>query len=190
MMEGISRRLSFERLAQGDRDGIAALSRLATGILREHYDPIVGKAQNDYMLEKFQSVDAIVHQLESGYRYYVVRSAGRDIGFFAFYPRGKAMYLSKLYLLKEERGRGYSRLMVDFVVAKAREASLDSVELNVNKRNDAISVYERLGFKRVRSEKNDIGNGYYMDDYVYALNVANWGPPAKGASLVKHPSGI
>ena len=81
------RQITFERLAPGDRGGILAMSRLATDILREHYDPILGKAQNDYMLEKFQSVDAINHQLESGYQYYFVRAAGRDIAFLAFYPR-------------------------------------------------------------------------------------------------------
>ena len=148
--------LAFEQLVPDDNDGILAMSRLATGILREHYDPILGKAQNDYMLEKFQSVDAISHQLESGYQYYFVRSAERNIGFLAFYPRGEALYLSKLYLLKEERGKGYSRQMIDFVVCKARDASLGSIELNVNKYNDAIRAYESLGFKRVRDEKNDI----------------------------------
>jgi hypothetical protein len=28
-------------------------------------------------------------------------------------------------------------------------------------------IYEKLGFVRVRDEKNDIGHGYYMDDFVY-----------------------
>ena len=175
--------LAFEQLMRDDKDGILAMSRLATGIVREHYDPILGKAQNDYMLEKFQSVDAINHQLETGYQYYFVRLAGRDIGFLAFYPRGEALYLSKLYLLKEERGKGYSRLMVDFVVGKARDASLGSIELNVNKYNDAIRAYESLGFKRVRDEKNDIGSGYFMDDYVYALNVADWQSPNAAMGL-------
>jgi len=175
--------LVFERLMLDDRDGILAMSHLATDILREHYDPIVGKAQNDYMLEKFQSADAISHQLEGGYQYYFVKTAGRDIGFLAFYPRGEALYLSKLYLLKGERGKGYSRQMIEFVVGKAREVSLGSIELNVNKYNDAILAYESLGFRRVRAEKNDIGSGYFMDDYVYALNVDDWRSPASGREV-------
>ena len=74
-------------------------------------------------------------------------------------------------------------LMVDFVVRNAREASLGSVELNVNKHNDAIQAYEKLGFRRVRAEKNDIGSGYFMDDYVYALNVDDWRSPASGREV-------
>ena len=45
------------------------------------------------------------------------------------------------------------------------------IELNVNRFNDAVRVYEKLGFRRIREEKNDIGHGYYMDDYVYSLEL-------------------
>ena len=93
--------LAFERLVLDDRDGILAMSCLAMGILQEHYDPILGKAQNDYMLEKFQSADAIGHQLESGYQYYFVRAEERNIGFLAFYPRGKPVGPS-MYCVKGE----------------------------------------------------------------------------------------
>ena len=94
----------------------------------------------------------------------------RTAGFLAFYPRGGSLYLSKLYLYREERGRGYGREMVDFALAQAREAGLDGVELNVNRFNPTVEVYERMGFRRIRSEKIDIGGGFYMDDYVYRLD--------------------
>ena len=41
-----------------------------------------------------------------------------------------------------------------------------------------IRVYEKLGFTVARAEKNDIGSGFFMDDHVYALNVADW--PSEG----------
>ena len=63
----------------------------------------------------------------------------------AFYPRGGELVLSKFYLVKAMRGRGYARRMLDFVLENARA----------------------LGFVRVREEKNDIGGGFFMDDYVY-----------------------
>ena len=166
--------ITFRKLEPKDGIGISEMSSLATGIVREHYDPIIGKAQNDYMLELFHSVDGIRRQLENGSHYFFVQAAGRNIGFLAFFPKGNRLYLSKLYLLKTERGKGYSRLMVDFVMSKAREASLNAVELNVNKNNDSIRIYERLGFKVIRSEKNDIGSGYFMDDYVYAMKTDEW----------------
>ena len=161
----------FEKLRLSDEGAVEEMSAIATAIVREHYDPILGKEQNDYMLKKFQSYDAIRGQLEQGYRYYFVGDKAHRLGFMAFYPRGEAMYLSKLYLYKDERGKGYSRRMIDFVAAEARAEGLSAIELNVNRFNGSVDIYEKLGFTRIRSEKIDIGSGYYMDDYVYSLPV-------------------
>ncbi len=161
----------FEKLSLSDEGAVEEMSAIATAIVREHYDPILGKEQNDYMLKKFQSYDAIRGQLEQGYRYYFVGDKAHRLGFMAFYPRGEAMYLSKLYLYKDERGKGYSRRMIDFVAAEARAEGLSAIELNVNRFNGSVDIYEKLGFTRIRSEKIDIGSGYYMDDYVYSMSV-------------------
>ena len=59
--------------------------------------------------------------------------------------------------------------MLDFVISEAKKDGLSSIELNVNRNNSAIYAYEKLGFRIIRTEKNDIGSGFYMDDYVYAL---------------------
>ena len=160
----------IEILLPGDDKEISEMSKMATEILREYYDPIIGKEQNDYMLELFQSEDAIRDQLAHGYRYYFVRENDTNLGFFAFYPREDVLYLSKLYLYKEQRGKGYSRQILEMLKTQAKELDLNRIELNVNKNNPTKYIYERLGFTVARAEKNDIGNGFYMDDYVYALD--------------------
>lgn len=43
--------------------------------------------------------------------------------------------------------------------------------LNVNKKNPAAAVYRHMGFQLLREEKNDIGNGFYMDDYVFLYQI-------------------
>ena len=161
----------FEYLKPEDEAGIVEMSAMATEIVREHFDPIIGRAQNDYMLQKFQTVGAIRGQLAHGYQYYFVLEAGHRVGFLAFYPKEDVMYLSKLYLYKTERGKGYSRRMVDFVAGKAREAGLAAIELNVNRDNSAVRAYEKLGFQMIRAEKNDIGEGFFMDDFVFRLEL-------------------
>lgn len=163
--------VTFEPLMPGEEKGIEEMSAIATAIVREHYDPLLGTQQNDYMLDMFQSPRAIRGQLEHGYMYWFVCSGGRRLGFTAFYPRGDCLYLSKLYLYKHERGKGYAHSMIAFISDKARELGLDAIELNVNRFNSAVGIYEKLGFKRIREEKNDIGGGYCMDDYVYRLEL-------------------
>ena len=148
---------------------IQSLSMLANDILKEHYDPIIGVIQNDYMLNKFQSVQALTEQLEQNYRYYFVCNMDDEkVGFIGFYPREEDLYLSKFYLNKNYRGKGIAMDMFEFVKSQAKQLGFSSITLNVNKNNAiAIRAYEKLGLIRVAQEKINIGNGYYMDDYVY-----------------------
>lgn len=163
--------MKFIKLSVENEAGISEMSKMATDIVREHFEPLIGKEQNDYMLEMFQTEQAIKEQLKNGYEYFFVRDENRNLGFLAFYPREDAMYLSKFYLYKSERGKGYSHQMLEFVISNAKKWNLKGIELNVNRQNSACYAYERLGFKILRSEKNSIGNGFYMDDYVYRLEI-------------------
>lgn len=158
--------IEFVRL-ENDEKEIERMSAMATAIVREHFDPLIGKEQNDYMLSLFQTPGAIAAQLAEGYRYYFVRKDGEDIGFTAFYPKQDAMYLSKFYLYRQERAKGYAHAMVEFVESETRKEGLQAVELNVNRFNSAVKVYEKLGFEIIREEKNEIGHGFIMDDYVF-----------------------
>ena len=162
----------FAKLEPSDAEGVARMSALATEIVREHFDPIIGKAQNDHMIAKFQTPEAIREQLEGGSDYRFVVADGREVGFLAFFPRGGALYLSKFYLRKEARGRGLGRAMLGFAVRRAEEAGLEAVELNVNRRNPALEIYRAMGFEIARAEKKEIGGGFVMDDYVCRLDLA------------------
>ncbi|GEM_PF-113843 len=174
-------RNTYDEVRPDDAAGITELGALSSSIVKEHFDPIIGPAQNDYMIQRFNTPEAIGRQLrEEGYRYFFVNDpaasasalpADRHVGFLAFYPREAGeLYLSKFYLRRDCRGRGLSRDMLAFVADSARELGCNRVTLNVNRDNyQAILAYEHLGFRKVREEKNDIGNGYFMDDFVYEL---------------------
>lgn len=143
------------------------LSKVASAVVKEHFDPLIGPEQNDYMIARFQSVDAIRRQLADGYRYHWVLEDGETAGFMAFFPRDGKMYLSKFYILRDFRGRHLAKKMWEFLLQETRKEGLTHIFLNVNKGNtDVIAIYEHLGLRIVRAEKNDIGSGFYMDDYV------------------------
>ena len=51
---------------------------------------------------------------------------------------------------------------------------MDSMFLNVNRHNESsIAFYEKIGFRKVYTEDNDIGNGYFMNDYVMEAKAAD-----------------
>lgn len=176
------KRCRFEHVRAGQTDKIDDLSRLASAIVREHFDPIIGTEQNDYMIALFQSPEAIARQIDEGYEYSFVCPPGttgkeppekRRIGFVAFVRREPDdLYLSKFYLRADQRGKGYSHDMMEFVRREAARLGCSRITLNVNRNNyQAILAYEHLGFSRTGEERRDIGGGFVMDDLVYSMSL-------------------
>ena len=164
--------MKYERISAGDDKGIKELSVLASAIVKEHYDPIIGKEQNDYMIKMFQSEEALKKQISDKYEYFIIKNEkGESLGFIAFYPRKDDLYLSKFYLKKEERGKGTGKETFNFIIGQAKKRRLKAVTLNVNKKNGTVKIYEKMGLKKIGEERNDIGNGYYMDDFVYSYRI-------------------
>ena len=67
---------------------IERLAAFAEEVWHEHYDPLLGSAQVDYMVEKFQSAPALAEQLKNGYEYYAVvdKESGEMMGFCGIRP--------------------------------------------------------------------------------------------------------
>lgn len=147
---------------------IAVLAGLAREIWTEHYAAILEAEQIQYMVETFQSEEAVARQMDSeGYRYYLVYRRGEPVGYLGIQPGEDKLFLSKLYLRKEARGRGFARQMLAFMEGFCRARDLHAIWLTVNRHNSgSIAAYEKMGFATVREQKADIGNGFVMDDYI------------------------
>ncbi|MCC8014616.1 MAG: GNAT family N-acetyltransferase [Eubacterium sp.] len=163
--------MNFVKIKCDDLKTIEELSVFAGAIVKEAFDPLIGEEQNDYMINMFQSKDSIRDQIMHGYLYYIVYENNKRIGFLAFYDKADGLYLSKFYLKKEYRGKGYSRRMFEFVCENARAHGFNEITLNVNRNNPAKLIYEKFGMKVIIEEKNDIGNGFFMGDYVYGIQI-------------------
>ncbi len=151
---------------------IQTLCRIADEIWHEYFTPIIGPAQVEYMVGRFQSVPAVTEQIQSGYEYYFIMPAGSPAGYTGIHPEDGALFLSKLYLKKEFRGKGYARKTLNFLEELCRSRGLSKIWLTVNRHNDnTIAVYKAMGFSTVREQKTDIGNGFFMDDFVMEKGV-------------------
>ncbi len=147
---------------------VDTLAALAEEIWREHFTPILPEGQVDYMLEKFQSAPAMTRQMaDENYRYFFLTLDGAPIGYTGVKSEGGKLFLSKLYLQKAHRGKGYASRAFEFLEALCRREGLSAIWLTVNRFNyDTIAVYQKKGFVTVREQVADIGGGYVMDDYV------------------------
>ena len=149
-------------------DSIPLLASLASSIWHEYFPCILSESQIDYMVDRFQSEHAMRSQIsEKGYRYYFIVSEGDIIGYTGLVPEGDVLFISKVYLEKEHRGKGLGTQAIKCIFDICSKEGFRSAYLTVNRGNaKAIRAYERNGFKAVRTQVTDIGNGFVMDDYV------------------------
>lgn len=158
-----------------DEKDIIAVAELAKKIWNQHYVPIIGQDQVDYMLDKFQSVSAMTEQVRSGYEYYLLSSGPVNVGYLALVPAPSEnkMMISKIYVDTEQRGGGHGGLLLEFAKNECQKRKAKKIWLTVNKYNsDSIDWYKRRGFVVTESVKQDVGNGFFMDDYIMEMEIA------------------
>lgn len=139
------------------------------------YGEILSKSQLDYMIDKFYNEAALREQIEGkGHIFYLAQNEnGNYVGFFSYEINCEPhkTKIHKIYVLPETQGTGLGRQFFELVKEKVIENNQKSIFLNVNKYNNAIHFYTKLGFIKVKDEVIDIGNGYVMDDYVMEVAI-------------------
>ena len=127
---------------------------------RQTYAEILPKEQLEYLIEFYFSDDAIRGFRDKGYRYFRL-SDGDLRGVVVILEREKDVYLDKLYLLPEARGKGCA----EFVFRELEKFGKD-ITLNVNRENArAVNCYRKNGFAVERQEEILLGNGMVNQDY-------------------------
>ena len=149
------------------------LEPFAASIWEQHYTPIIGADQVAFMLNKYQSTQAMFDQFSAGYKYVVVICGDQKAGYFAYDSKAeKEVFISKLYIHKDFRRRGLGRRILDFIAKEARALGCKAMTLSVNKDNsNSIQFYIAYGFQTIKAQKVAIGEGFYMDDYVMSYPV-------------------
>jgi len=158
---------------------IAPVCALAREIWLQHYPGIITVRQIEYMLAQRYSPDAIRMQLQAGEAWWDKLEAGGELCGFASYEQGaeaRSMKLDKLYVHQVFRGKGLGAALIEHVAKAATHQGMDTLYLQVNKYNHgSVAAYLRTGFKVAKTLKVDIGNGFFMDDYVMEKKVRGEG---------------
>jgi len=165
----------MEIMKVDDSEGIAKVVSLAREIWHQHFIPIIGKDQVEYMLAKFQSESSIALQIQSGWQYYLACCGDHFAGYTGLVPDkdNKRLMLSKLYVRRNDRHMGVGSQFLQFIDQQCRMDGFDVIWLTVNRHNhDTIDWYHRHDFVTVDEVKKDIGNGYFMDDFVMEKRIS------------------
>lgn len=157
--------LFFQQVNLNHIDELAAL---ADCIWHEYWKNKLSDDQIEYMLKNFQSKPAIIKQIfNENYQYYFINHNSKNIGYFGIANKDEYLFLSKLYISKDYRAKGFGRKTFEKIKQIARFYKKHSIRLTVNKYNiNTIKAYEKWNFHQVDAVVTDIGNGFVMDDYI------------------------
>ncbi|MDR3113720.1 MAG: GNAT family N-acetyltransferase, partial [Endomicrobium sp.] len=97
---------------------------------------------------------------------------GKFCGYFAFAVEEDKLFLSKIYVQKDSRKKGYAKEVFAFLTDSAASLNLSSIYLTVNRGNTrSIEAYKKMKFSIDGEINQDIGGGFFMDDYKMSLNL-------------------
>lgn len=147
---------------------INKLADLAYGIWHEYWPCLLTDEQIDYMVDKFQSFNAIKNQITNdNYIYNIIENNNQKAGYFGISTKYEYMFLSKLYIKKEFRRQKLGQAAFLYIIELAKKYNKPKIRLTVNKYNtNTINAYKKWGFYVIDSVVTDIGQGFVMDDYI------------------------
>ena len=148
------------------KDDVSIIQSLANKIWRKNYPAIISLAQIDYMLEKIYSAQSLYQQMSEGAVFLICYASGKEAGFCSYNKQGNGnFFLHKLYVDTEMHHEGIGTWLLNEIFGKKDD--LVELRLTVNRLNyKAINFYFKNGFVIEKVKDLDIGNGYWMNDFV------------------------
>ncbi len=149
-------------------ESIPIIQKITYETWPDAYKNILSAKQLMYMLELIYSTSSLQRQINQEHQQFIIASeSGADIGFAAFSAISKSVFkLHKIYTLPNQQGKGLGKLLINYIIEEIKKLHATSLQLNVNRHNKAKSFYEHLGFSVIAEEDIDIGNGYFMNDFI------------------------
>ena len=96
------------------------------------------------------------------------------LGFASYSPseKEKEFKLHKLYVITTIQKTGAGKKILWYIMDDVKLLGGNHLILQVNRQNEnAIGFYERMGFHKQNEADFDIGNGFYMNDYIMGINL-------------------
>jgi GNAT superfamily N-acetyltransferase len=159
-----------------EKKDLPTVRMLAEKIWPHAYGNILPAGQVDYMLDLIYSPASLSRQVEDDHHIFLILGFNARPSGFASYsidPAAKKAKLHKIYIDQALHGKGLGKLLLEDVAARVRSAACTILQLDVNRQNRARYFYEKQGFKIKAEKDTDIGNGYWMRDFIMEKELTN-----------------
>ena len=152
---------------------IPLIRQLTFAIWPQTYTQLLTKEQIEYMLQLIYSETSLQKQMEiDGCTFIIIYEDNKPVA-FASYSQTKPQVwkLHKIYVLATQQGKGTGKFIINFIVEEIKQQNAKALQLQVKRDNPAQDFYKKLGFTIIETADFDIGNGYFMKDYVMELSL-------------------
>ena len=175
----------MNRVSKAGSESISIIQDLAERTWKVAYSSIISPQQMKYMLDLFYSETSLQKQMQEGHQFIIAKEKSQLLAYrgnpanntvigFASYAvksaeESNTYRLHKIYIDPNHQGKGIGKLLIGYIINDISSYNAANLELNVNRNNKALDFYQKIGFKIIKEEDIDIGNGFFMNDYVLNL---------------------
>lgn len=159
---------------------VTLIRSLADGVWQETYASILSPRQIEYMFDMMYSHESLTAQMRDKHHHFIiVYRHDTPCAYISIEPLGEGRYnFQKIYARREVHGQGVGRYLIEQGVewVRRQEHELHNsgnivVELFVNRANPAVDFYKHMGFEIVDTRDFDIGNNFFMNDYIMQRSI-------------------
>jgi len=150
---------------------IPLIRQLTFAIWPQTYSELLSKEQIDYMLELIYSESSLQKQIAiEGCTFIIIYDENIPVAFASYSETKPQVWkLHKIYILASQQGKGTGKFIINYIADEIKQLHAKALQLQVKRDNPAQHFYTKLGFTIIETADFDIGNGYFMRDYVMEL---------------------
>jgi ribosomal protein S18 acetylase RimI-like enzyme len=162
----------MQTIREAIQKDIPLIRELTYKVWPQTYVSMLSKEQIDYMLTLMYSQESLEKQMKEGSQFFIVSDNDEPVGFASIKQTDSSSFkLDKIYILQSQQGKGTGRCVLDHIIREIQKKGATTFWLQVKRDNPARSFYEKNGFVVTREADFDIGNGYFMRDFIMEKNI-------------------
>jgi ribosomal protein S18 acetylase RimI-like enzyme len=154
--------MEFVFLSEAEAEDISAFIH---DVWVDTYAPILvgGRERAESIYDDWVGPEKIRRDMAAGHFFAYPMVEGVPIGMVSAGAEGRDLMISKIYILPDQRGKGYGRGCLQFILGYGREHGCSRALLEVNPKNEsAIRFYRENGFKKVGENIYEVSNTEVM----------------------------
>lgn len=146
---------------------------LAKVIWPVSFKEMISQEQIEYMLNWMYNPKKLKENHAKGHHYLLYTEGDEALGFVSYeIKRHKStIRIHKLYVHHECQKKGIGKILLEHVRKIGLNEKMTHLDLFVNRTNPAVGFYKIAGFSIDEEIDLDIGNGYFMKDYLMKMKI-------------------